>query len=213
MSIFETIMMINLIYFVIFFNRLQEEIKGLRLCISLRVLQRKCWKINCVVKISKKSLNKKGISTCINCTKSLVLILESCKFKKKTPFPWLKWGFFGSKLNAMPHNFTSCWISLGKNLFQKPAWKQLMYNYVKLVILKFHYLFIKKMNFSFPRSDFPLLKFVFHILFSFAGSPSQANNSIYSWSEVNPLTPKIWLLILPSRCYTFPCKLVTRIWC
>ena len=160
--------MINLIYFVIFFNRLQEEIKGLRLCISLRVLQRKCWKINCVVKISKKSLNKKGISTCINWTKSLVLILESC-------------------------NFTSCWNSLGKNLFQKPAWKQLMYNYVKLVILKFHYLFIKKMNFSFPRSDFPLLKFVFHILFSFAGSASQANNSIYSWFEVNPLTPKIWL--------------------
>ena len=123
MSIFEAIMMINLIYFVIFFNRLQEEIKGLRLSISLRVLQRKCWKINCVVKISKKSLNKKGISTCMNCTKSLVLILESC-------------------------NFTSCWNSLGKNLFQKPAWKQLMYNYVKLVILKFLYLFIKKMFFT-----------------------------------------------------------------
>lgn len=167
MSISETIMMINLIYFVIFFNRLQEEIKGLRLCISLRVLQRKCWKINCVVKISKKSLNKKGISTCINCTKSLVLILKSCKFKKKTPFPWLKWGFFGSKLNAMPHNFTSCWISLGKNLFQKPAWKQLMYNYVKLVILKFHYLFIKKMNFIFSQVRFPFVKVCFSHLVLF----------------------------------------------
>ena len=30
---------------------------------------------------------------------------------------------------------------------------------------------------------------------------------------VNPLTPKIWLLILPSSCYTFPCKLVMGIWC
>ena len=29
--------------------------------------------------------------------------------------------------------------------------------------------------------------------------------------EFNPLTPKIWLLILPSSCHTFPCKLVTRI--
>ena len=28
----------------------------------------------------------------------------------------------------------------------------------------------------------------------------------------NPLTSKIWLLILPSSCYTFPCKLVRRIW-
>ena len=32
-----------------------------------------------------------------------------------------------------------------------------------------------------------------------------------SWD--NQLTPKIWLLILPSSCYKFPCKLVTRIWC
>ena len=31
--------------------------------------------------------------------------------------------------------------------------------------------------------------------------------------EVNPLTPKIWFLILPSSCYTFPCKLVMRTWC
>ena len=28
-----------------------------------------------------------------------------------------------------------------------------------------------------------------------------------------PLTPKIWLLILPSSCYTLPFKSVTRIWC
>ena len=27
----------------------------------------------------------------------------------------------------------------------------------------------------------------------------------------NLLTPKIWLLILPFSCYTFPCKLVARI--
>ena len=31
--------------------------------------------------------------------------------------------------------------------------------------------------------------------------------------SINLLTPKIWLLILPSSCYTFPCKLITRIWC
>ena len=33
--------------------------------------------------------------------------------------------------------------------------------------------------------------------------------------EINPLTPKIWLLILPStcNCHTFPYKSVTRIWC
>ena len=30
---------------------------------------------------------------------------------------------------------------------------------------------------------------------------------------LNPLTAKIWLLILSSCCYTLPCKLVTRIWC
>ena len=29
----------------------------------------------------------------------------------------------------------------------------------------------------------------------------------------NPSTPKIWLLVLPSSCYTFPRKLVLRIWC
>ena len=32
-------------------------------------------------------------------------------------------------------------------------------------------------------------------------------------SYFNSLIPMIWLLILPSGCYTFPCKLVTRIWC
>ena len=29
----------------------------------------------------------------------------------------------------------------------------------------------------------------------------------------NPLTPKIWFLILPSSCYKFPHQLVMRIWC
>ena len=32
------------------------------------------------------------------------------------------------------------------------------------------------------------------------------------WRQLfNPLTPKIWLVILPSSCYRFPCNLVTRI--
>ena len=30
---------------------------------------------------------------------------------------------------------------------------------------------------------------------------------------LNPLTAKIWLLILPFSWYTLPCKLVMRIWC
>ena len=34
------------------------------------------------------------------------------------------------------------------------------------------------------------------------------------WQEFpsNPYIPKIWLLILPSSCYTFPCILVLKIW-
>ena len=32
-------------------------------------------------------------------------------------------------------------------------------------------------------------------------------------TPLNLWTPKIWLLILPSGCYRFPCTLVTRIWC
>ena len=39
---------------------------------------------------------------------------------------------------------------------------------------------------------------------------------LWSWwppKTIKPLTPKIWLLILPSSCCTFPCKLVMRTWC
>ena len=36
---------------------------------------------------------------------------------------------------------------------------------------------------------------------------------LYGKWRVNPFTPMIWLLILPSSCYIFPHKLVTRIWC
>ena len=35
---------------------------------------------------------------------------------------------------------------------------------------------------------------------------------LHSLSRNYPLTPKIRLIILPSSCYTFPCKQVTRIW-
>ena len=38
-------------------------------------------------------------------------------------------------------------------------------------------------------------------------------NCFFFISVINPLAPKIWLSILPSYCYTFPCKLVTGIWC
>ena len=61
----------------------------------------------------------------------------------------------------------------------------------------------------------PLI-FIFSVLFSihflkywqgeFAGQSRLSlvsNNFPYS-CDLNPLTPKIWLLILPSSCYTFP---------
>ena len=41
----------------------------------------------------------------------------------------------------------------------------------------------------------------------------QWEHSNQKQTTIDPLTPKIWLLILPSSCYTFTCKLVTRIWC
>ena len=37
--------------------------------------------------------------------------------------------------------------------------------------------------------------------------------AVCSVETINPLTPKIWLLILPSCYYTFPCELGTRTWC
>ena len=43
-----------------------------------------------------------------------------------------------------------------------------------------------------------------------SGSSLLSSNSKYNW--LNPLTSKIWLLILPSSGYKFPCKLFTRIW-
>ena len=48
-------------------------------------------------------------------------------------------------------------------------------------------------------------------------SPTQLKGSRYYkiWKTVAkplPVTPKIWLLILPSSCYTFPYELGTRSW-
>ena len=52
-------------------------------------------------------------------------------------------------------------------------------------------------------------------------SPQEFASGLVSWlakkhtlssAILNCLTPKIWLLILPSISNTFPCKLVTRIW-
>ena len=40
---------------------------------------------------------------------------------------------------------------------------------------------------------------------------SEKSTNFY-WLTLNSLTPKIWLAILPFTCFTFPCKLVTRIW-
>ena len=39
------------------------------------------------------------------------------------------------------------------------------------------------------------------------------NRPMAKWNLlVNPLTPKIWLLLLSSCCHMIPCKLVIRIW-
>ena len=36
---------------------------------------------------------------------------------------------------------------------------------------------------------------------------------LHSTYKFDPSTPKIWLLILPLSCYTYPCELVMRILC
>ena len=38
-----------------------------------------------------------------------------------------------------------------------------------------------------------------------------AHDKNIHYADKIPSTPKIWLLILPSKCWTFPCKLVTRL--
>ena len=55
-------------------------------------------------------------------------------------------------------------------------------------------------------------RFVFDILDLGCVSGIQRVVMVKSW-KLNYLIPKIKLLILPSSCYIFPCKLVTRIWC
>ena len=35
---------------------------------------------------------------------------------------------------------------------------------------------------------------------------------VFEFSKFYPLTPKIWSVILFSSCYTYPCRLVMRIW-
>ena len=49
-------------------------------------------------------------------------------------------------------------------------------------------------------------------------SPVVFSSELLSFRDIwlpplNPLTPKIWLMILPFSCDTFPHKLVKRIWC
>ena len=52
----------------------------------------------------------------------------------------------------------------------------------------------------------------FHLKYSFFWL--QFSFIFMQWSiYLNPLIPKIWLIILPSSCYTIPCILITRIYC
>ena len=53
-------------------------------------------------------------------------------------------------------------------------------------------------------------------LVDFKSCPSKSIEIIKQMANedlINPLTFMIWLIILPTSCNTFPCKLVTRIWC
>ena len=55
-------------------------------------------------------------------------------------------------------------------------------------------------GFFFP---FPLIGFLFPFL---ANGLNYINNLVSHTLTTSWLTPKIWLSILPSSCYTFPCK-------
>ena len=44
-------------------------------------------------------------------------------------------------------------------------------------------------------------------------SKEYGRNVGWCYCSINPLTPKIWLLILPSICFIFTSNLVMRIWC
>ena len=52
---------------------------------------------------------------------------------------------------------------------------------------------------------------IFSTGFVFIWHPFQSLG-LFVFYLINPLTSKIWLLILPSSCYTFSCKLFVRIW-
>ena len=110
------------------------------------------------------------------------------------------------------HNFNELW---GKNtdLFKINTHDGFIYlHYFPLPFFPF---------FFFAVAPAPCCWFVFSLcedllwrLFNFGIiSPRKRNNAFpVKQNTKYPLTPKIWLLILPSSCYTFPCKLVTRIW-
>ena len=66
-----------------------------------------------------------------------------------------------------------------------------------------------------------MLLATWHKYHSILGSPFNTSYNIKKvyWvslygtrARLSSLTLKMWLLILPSSCYTFPCKLVKRIW-
>ena len=123
------------------------------------------------------------------------------------------------KQMIVDHNFNELW---GKNtdLFKINTHDGFIYlHYFPLPFFPF---------FFFAVAPAPCCWFVFSLcedllwrLFNFGIiSPRKRNNAFpvkqntghFKLFLFNPLTPKFWLLILPSSCYTFPCKLATRIW-
>ena len=111
------------------------------------------------------------------------------------------------RLNGLYHSLTllelnKCWFEtlFVEMQFHLKAWddavfKGLSYNFISKVAIFTHiYTFDSRQRESTKRLE----------------------NAQTYWEEVftlNPLTPKIWLIILSSSGYTFPCKLVMRIWC
>ena len=63
--------------------------------------------------------------------------------------------------------------------------------------------------------DFIISYFVHQTQFKHVNRKTFTNThlALLLYFRFNPWTPEIWLLILLFSCYTFPSKLVTRIWC
>ena len=102
--------------------------------------------------------------------------------------------------------FILCYfLSNGPTKFDK-KWHKWVYetfgsNGLRLVEILTRFSFLSKNSVYFPQT---LQKE------NYWGPLTKNNDTTHCF---NPLTPKIWLLILLSSYYTFPCKLVMGTWC